>query len=446
MPETTTTESRVADPAPNRPAETAPSAAPGPARDRPAETASAGDARCLLIASIFPPIHGGSAVVYENLARFSDGEMVVLAPYRHYQTGHVLVGWLDRDKEAPYATYRVELLRPRQSEHRSRLHSLWSFAATDLPLKARVLWTVARIIRREGIRVMCIGELNSGSWLGPFLKAFFGTKVVNYIHGEEITTTTVYRFYGRNRRRHLQRADAVVAVSNFTKDALIEMMGVPPEKIEVIFNGVDIHRFTPRPKNRELIERYGLERKRILVSVGRLVERKGIDHVLKALPAVRKAHPDVHYVVVGDGPYRARLEEIAREEEVEAHVTFAGSVPSETLVDHYALADLFVMPNRQLADGDTEGFGLVFLEANACGKPVIGGRAGGAVEAIHDGVSGLLVDGWNVGEIAEAIGRVLGDEALYQRLQEGGLRLALDSGWDSRARQFQALCRRLVGA
>ena len=437
MGESTTSESRVADAEPNRPADGSLPAVAGPA-------VAGADARCLLIASIFPPIHGGSAVVYENLARFGDGTMAVLAPYRHYQTGHVLVGWLDRDKEAPYATYRVELLRPRQHEHRSRLHSLWSFATTDLPLKARVLWTAARIIRQEGIRVICIGELNSGSWLGPILKTLFGTKIVNYIHGEEITTTTVYRFYGRSRRRHLRRADAVIAVSNFTKDALTGIMEVPPEKIEVIFNGVDIHRFTPRPKSPALVERYGLAGKRILVSVGRLVERKGIDHVLKALPAVRQVHSDVHFVVVGEGPYRSRLEEIAREEGVEDHVTFAGSVPADTLVDHYALGDLFVMPNRRLADGDTEGFGLVFLEANACGKPVIGGRAGGAVEAIQDGVSGLLVDGWSIGEIADAITRVLGDPALYRQLQDGGLRLAGDSGWDSRARQFQALCRRLV--
>jgi phosphatidylinositol alpha-1,6-mannosyltransferase len=438
MAEPDTTESRVGEALPEAPAsEPRTAAAPGGA---------AGTPRSLLIASIFPPIHGGSAVVYENLARFGDGTMCVLAPYRHYQTGHVLVGWRDRDKQAPYPTYRLELLRPRQHHHGSRLHSLWSFATTDLPLKARVLRTVARIIRREGVQVICIGELNSGSWIGPIVRALFGTKVVNYIHGEEITSTTVYRFYGRNRRRHLRRADAVIAVSNFTKSALIELMDVPPEKIEVIFNGVDIERFTPRPKNPALVERYGLAGKRVLVTVGRLVERKGIDHTLRALPTVLEAHPNVHYVVVGEGPFRGRLEEIAREAGVADHVSFAGPVPSDSLVDHYALADLFVMPNRQLADGDTEGFGLVFLEANACGKPVIGGRAGGAVEAIHDGVSGLLVDGREVDEIAGAICRVLGDPELERRLQEGGLALARNSGWDSRARQFQDLCRRLVAS
>jgi len=402
--------------------------------------------RCLLVSSIFPPINGGSAVVYENMARFGEGDIVVLAPYRHYQTGHVLVGWLDLDKAAPYTVHRMELLRPRELRHGSRLRSAWAFLTEDLPLKARIIARVAAIVRRENIGVLCIGELNSGSWIGSIAKRLFGCRIINYIHGEEVTSTVVYRFYGRNRRKYLQRADAVVAVSGFTKTALVEMMDVPPDKIEVIFNGVDVERFAPRPKAHDLVERYGIGNRRVLLSVGRLIERKGIDQVLRALPRLLDRHPDLHYLVVGEGPDRERLEGIAREAGVAGRVTFTGPVPGDRLGDHYALCDLFVLPNRQLADGDTEGFGLVFLEANACGKPVIGGRAGGAVEAVHDGRSGLLVDGTSVDEIAAAIDRILGDEGLYARLSEGGLRLAQASGWDSRARQFRDLCRRVAAA
>ena len=101
------------------------------------------------------------------------------------------------------------------------------------------------------------------------------------------------------------------------------------------------------------------------------------------------------------------------------------------------------MPNRTMPDGDTEGFGLVFLEANACGRAVIGGRAGGAVEAVRDGESGLLVNGENVAEIAEAIKRVLGDDALRGRLEAGALRHAQANSWENRVRLFQDLCRKL---
>lgn len=402
--------------------------------------------RCLLISSIFPPIHGGSAVVYENMARFGEGDVVVLAPYRHYQTGHVLVGWLDLDKAAPYTVHRMELLRPREHEMNGRLASIWSFLTVDLPLKARILARVAGIVRREKIGVVCIGELNSGSWIGSFAKYLFGCKVINYIHGEEVTSKVVFRFYGRNRRKYLHRADAVVAVSGFTRNALIELMGLPGDKIEVIFNGVDVERFAPRPKAHDLVESYAIGNRRVLLSVGRLVERKGIDQVLHALPALLERHPDLHYLIVGEGPDRPRLERIAAAEGVTGRVTFTGRVAAERLADHYALCDLFVLPNRELADGDTEGFGLVFLEANACGKPVVGGRAGGAVEAVHDGQSGLLVDGTNVADITAAIDRILGDEALYASLSEGGLKLAQASGWDSRGRQFRDLCRRLAAA
>ena len=110
----------------------------------------------------------------------------------------------------------------------------------------------------------------------------------------------------------------------------------------------------------------------------------------------------------------------------------------------YRSASLFVMPNRTMPDGDTEGFGLVFLEANACGRAVIGGRAGGAVEAVKDGESGLQVNGEDVAEIAGAINRVLGDDALRARLEAGALRHAQANSWETRVGIFQDLCSKLL--
>ena len=405
----------------------------------------ASDRRCLLICNIFPPIHGGSAVVYESLARHGDRRLVVLAPYRHYQTGRVLVGWRDFDQGAPYTVHRLELLRPRQILSASLLHSLWRSLKIDLPLSLTTLWHVRRLVRKEQIAVVCIGELNSGGWIGLLSKYLLGCPVIFYIHGEEITTKFNYRLFGRNRRLFLRLADAVVVVSNFTRCAVTDFVAETAGRIEVITNGVDLQRFRPRPKRSDLLARYGVHGHRVLLSVGRLIERKGIDRVLQALPLLAARHPLIRYVIVGEGPYRSRLEQIAEEAGVRQHVVFAGSIPEADLVDHYALCDLFVLPNRELADGDTEGFGLVFVEANACGKPVIGGRAGGAVEAVRHEETGLLVDGNDVGAIADALDRLLSDDDLYRRLADGGLATARLSGWDLRARQFMALCDRLAG-
>jgi len=166
--------------------------------------------------------------------------------------------------------------------------------------------------------------------------------------------------------------------------------------------------------------------------------------MLEALPRVLQQYPNAHYVIVGEGPFHAELERIAREQGVADHVTFVGRVSDDELVDYYALCDIFALPNREMPDGDTEGFGLVYLEANACGKPVISGLAGGVLDAVQDGVNGLAVDGTDPGAIAAAALRLLGDDDLYARLHTGALSMARQSSWSRRSEQFNLLCDRLV--
>jgi len=402
--------------------------------------------KCLLIANIFPPINGGSAVVYESICQFSPaGSMHVLAPWRHYLTGEEVEGWRAYDDEARFPIDRIELLRPPVADPRTLLHSAWLQLAVDLPLKARVLQKVVSLIRREKVDVICICELSSGSWLGLTLKRLLGIPYINYIHGEEVTTDSAYRLFGRRRRQYLQHADAVVAVSKFTRRALIENMGVAPQRIELIVNGVDVERFRPGPKSPTLIERYGLSGKQVLLTVGRLVERKGVDTTIRALPQVLTLCPDVRYLVVGTGEYLPRLRALVDELSLADHVIFAGRVFRDELVAHYQLCDLFVMPNRELANHDTEGFGLVFLEANACGKAVISGRSGGVVEAVRDGETGLNVDGDSVDEVADGITRLLRDEDLRGALAARGLEFARQSSSAERALRFYDLCRRVSG-
>jgi phosphatidylinositol alpha-1,6-mannosyltransferase len=370
--------------------------------------------------------------------------MVVLAPWRHYGERNEIAGWREHDAKAEYPIYRIELLRPlEESAPITRLHSLWRLLSIDLPLKLKVFNEVRKIVRRHAIRTICVGELVSGSWVGLLSQRLLRCKMISYIHGEEITTQTTYRFFGRQRRRYLQRADAVVAVSQFTKTALVRQMGVDAAKIRLIHNGVDVERFQPGPKRPDLIERHGLAGKRVILSVGRIVPRKGFDVVIRAMPRVMEHVPDVHYVIVGGGHFQKRLETLVGEQGLASSVTFAGQVPDSELADYYRLCDLFVMPNREMPDGDTEGFGLVFLEANACGKPVIGGIAGGAVEAVRDGENGLLVDGWSVTEVSKAIILLMNDSALHQRISEKGLAIAQASSSRVKANEFQRLCREL---
>jgi len=260
------------------------------------------------------------------------------------------------------------------------------------------------------------------------------------VHGEEITTQDDYDVRLERRRRALLAAHHIVVVSRFTASVVADLLGEAGRgRIRLIENGVDISRFRPAPRPADLVALHGLEEKFVFVSVCRLLEKKGVDQAIFAFARVVDKFPDCRFLVVGDGPYRGALERIAAECGVAGKVIFAGAVAEDELVDHYRLGDVFVMPNRRLPNGDTEGFGLVFLEANACGLPVIAGRDGGSIDAVRDGVNGVLVDGHSVDAIAAAMLALRRDPALRARLRAGGLEAAAAADWRNKARAFLAL-------
>jgi phosphatidylinositol alpha-1,6-mannosyltransferase len=314
----------------------------------------------------------------------------------------------------------------------------------DLVIRVSVLRHIRRIVRSEQIAVLCIGELVAGGWLAGACRRLFGLRTVIYVHGEEISTRTRYDEGRQRRRRALAAADGVVAVSRFTRDQLTDGFGVPHDKIELVSNGVDLARFVPTHRSEQLVVRYGLQGRRVLLSVSRLYARKGVDRVIECLPTVLQRIPDLVYLIVGEGSYRPTLERLVAEHNLRGTVVFAGAVPDFELTDHYGVGEVFVMANREMPDGDTEGFGLVFLEANACGLPVIAGRAGGSVDAVTDQVNGILVDGNEAPAIAMAIIRMFEDNQLRERLRAGGVDVARASGWDRRVEQFLRFCDRLT--
>lgn len=403
--------------------------------------------RCLLIASTFPPIHGGSAVVYDNLCQFMPpGSIRVLTAKKNYVNNAEIAGWEQHDAAASYPIDRADFLRPRVLPPPANvLVSVWRLLFQDFPLYAKALLAAARIVRNHDINVICIGELVTGAWLGMALRKLYKVKVIVYVHGEEITTVTGGRLSGNKRQDYLQAADKIVAVSSFTCDALTSMMGVKPESIVLIQNGVDTARFTPGPRNPALIAKHQLAGKKVIVTVGRMVARKGVDKAVLAIGQLLRHRQDLHYLILGDGELRPEVERSIAAAGLGQHITLVGKVSETELVDYLRLCDLFLMPNRTMPDGDTEGFGLVFREANACRKPVIGGRAGGVVEAVRENESGLLVDGNNIDEIAAAIERLLDDPVLAEHLAVNGLQLAMENSTIAVARQFLKTCERLLG-
>jgi phosphatidylinositol alpha-1,6-mannosyltransferase len=206
------------------------------------------------------------------------------------------------------------------------------------------------------------------------------------------------------RRRAIEAADLVTAVSRGTRHILLGWVELPPDRVRVIPDTVQ-DRFVPGPPPEALRERLALGPGPILLAVGRLSasERyKGHEQVFGALPALRAEFPALVYAVAGGGDDRARLERRARELAGESAVRFLGFVPEEDLPDLYRLADLYVMPSTQ------EGFGIVYLEAAACGLRVVGGVGGGSADAVPDGRVGVLVDPSDQAALVAAVAGQLG--------------------------------------
>jgi phosphatidylinositol alpha-1,6-mannosyltransferase len=163
--------------------------------------------------------------------------------------------------------------------------------------------------------------------------------------------------------------------------------------------------------------------------------------LIRALPAIRQRIDGAALVIVGGGPYRSALDKLVREFGVEEHVVFTGGVPGEELPAHHAMADVFAMPCRTRGSGlDVEGLGIVYLEASSTGVPVVAGRSGGAPESVRDGETGLVVDGWDVGAIAAAVGDVLADPDRAAAMGAAGRKWVVDDWqWNAKARRLGEL-------
>jgi glycosyltransferase involved in cell wall biosynthesis len=203
----------------------------------------------------------------------------------------------------------------------------------------------------------------------------------------------------------LHSADKIISISAYTRDRLIQEQGLPAEKFSLLPVTFDAQRFTLSPKPDYLLQRYGLEAQQpILLTVGRLdsFDRyKGYDQILHALPEIRRQFPTVHYILVGQGDDRPRLEQLIHQLNLQDCVTLSGFVPDSELRDYYNLCDVFVMPSKG------EGFGIVYLEALACGKPTLGGNQDGAIDALCQGELGALVNPDDVQAIAKTVVQIL---------------------------------------
>ncbi len=275
------------------------------------------------------------------------------------------------------------------------------------------------ILLREHVRVLQLATAEEG-YIGTALKRWLGLPYVVWAHGNEIGAALSGQ--RPDLVAALHEAARVIAVSDYTARR-VAAAGVERSRIATINPGCDAPRFRPLAPVPEFAERLlgGRRHTPVILTLGGLVGRKGQDTVIRALPRIAQSVPEVTYLIAGDGPDRARLQRLAESIGVRERVVFAGAVADSELPDLYALADVFAMVSREQAGGcDVEGFGLVFLEAAACGKPTVGGHSGGIPEAVSDGHTGMLVDPLSVEDTAGALTRLLTDRELAAALGRNG--------------------------
>lgn len=303
-----------------------------------------------------------------------------------------------------------------------------------------VIRRARRLIRERDCSSVWFGAAAPLALMAPALRGAGAENIVASTHGHEVGWSMIPG--ARSALRSIgDGTDTVTYVSRYTRGRFAAAFG-PQSALEHLPPGVDSDAFHPDPGARaELRRRYNLGERPVIVCLSRLVPRKGQDMLIRALPDIRRRVDGAALVIAGGGPYAEHLHALARECEVDDHVVFAGSIRGDELPAHHNLGDVFAMPCRTRGAGlDVEGLGIVFLEASACGVPVVAGDSGGAPETVRDYETGRVVDGRSVAAVSEAVSWVLADPDRARRLGGAGREwVRRQWRWDVLAKKLEHL-------
>lgn len=274
----------------------------------------------------------------------------------------------------------------------------------------RVNHRAVKILKQYQIKTVWFGAAAPLALMAKQLRTSGATNIVALSHGHEIWWAKI-PVLKQLLRKIIKDVDHLGYLGQFTKGEIVKASN-QIDKFVQIAPGIDTDHFMPKSARADLIKKYRLEDRRVIVSVGRLVHRKGQDKLIESLPKILQSFPDAVLLLVGEGPIKQMLKNTAKQLGVTNQVIFAGRVQHIDLPDYICLGEVFAMPVRSRFAGlEVEGLGIVYLEASACALPVIVGNSGGATDAVIDGVTGLLVDGSDTDQIADAVCKLLTDQS-----------------------------------
>lgn len=374
--------------------------------------------KILLVTNDFGPRTGGiETFVIGLLERISDREVTVFTSQQG-DTSEYDQQWFEK--------FGVRVIRDRSKI----LLPSW-----------RVSRAVKKVVTSHKIEAVVFGAAAPLALMSSALRKSGVKKIIALTHGHEVWWAKIFPFnlaikqIGRG-------VDHLTYLGEFTRRAISKALTDESAKEMVkIAPGIDTAHFIPQPDAMQKRKELGLQDKKIIISVGRLVHRKGQDKLIEAMPDVLRKIPNAHLLIVGEGPYKNHLEKLVNKLSLKENVTFAGRIMYDRLPSYLSAADLFAMPSRSRFFGlEVEGLGIVYLEASACGIPVLAGNSGGAPDAVLEGVTGLCVDGTNVAEIASAVIEICSDTERASHMGAAGRNWIVDQWrWDIWSKEFNAL-------
>ena len=354
--------------------------------------------KAMLISEIFPPTHGGSGrwfwELYSRLPR--DEYVLAVGTSQGYQ---------DFDKTHDLTIERLDLSS-----------ASWGIKSlSGIKFYWRTFKELRRLIKTHQIKQLHCGRCLPEGFMAYILNRVYGLPYKCFIHGEDVETAALSRELSWIIRQVFHRADALICNSQNTANLLLNKWGTSKDKTIVLHPGVDTTRFIPAERSIDVRNQLGWQDRPVILTVGRLQERKGHDVLIEAMVEIKKTIPDILYSIIGNGERKELLLAKVKKLGLEENVQFFNEISDEQMIQAYQQCDLFVLPNRQVGN-DIEGFGMVLVEAQACGKPVIAGDSGGTAETMAIDKTGFIIDCTTPKPIIEKCRLLLSDKAQLQQL------------------------------
>ena len=275
-------------------------------------------------------------------------------------------------------------------------------------------------IKRNKINRVLVGHILPLGTVVYFLSFLLSFKYFVFLHGLDLSSALKTTRKRKISALILKRANKIICANSFVALSLLKEFPGLRGRVEIVNPGLPKDNpFVSEKEKENIVKKYNLEGKKVLLSLGRLVKRKGVDNTIKALEDLSDDElKDIVYFIVGDGPDKEYLKSLVSKK-LKDKIIFLGEVKEELKWQLLSICDIFIMPARDI-EGDYEGFGIVYLEANLFSKPVVAGRAGGVSDAVVDRLNGLLVDPENILEIKKAILKLKNHPKLRKELGERG--------------------------